>query len=67
MKELFKVFPIENSPGYMLSRMSGELNAILYRDFRASGFEITAQQWAVLSSLWEADRRENDKKPTQYI
>jgi DNA-binding MarR family transcriptional regulator len=55
MKELFKVFPIENSPGYMLSRMSGELNAILYRDFRASGFEITAQQWAVLSTLWEAD------------
>ena len=55
MNELFKVFPIENSPGYMINRMAGDLNALLYREFRSNGFEITAQQWSVLSTLWETD------------
>lgn len=55
MRNRFRIFPIENSPGYMLSRLTRELNAFLYREFRSHGFEITAQQWAVLSALWETD------------
>ena len=55
MKEKFSVFPIDNSPGFIINRLARELNACLYRAFHDSGFDITAQQWAVLNRLWEKE------------
>jgi len=55
MKNILKVFPLDNSPGYMINRLAREMNAYLYRSFRKKGFEITAQQWAVLNRLWEKE------------
>ena len=53
MKNISRVFPLDNSPGYIINKLARELNACLYRSFRKEGFEITAQQWAVLNRLWE--------------
>ena len=55
MKHYSKVYPLDNSPGYIINRLARELNACLYRAFRSKGFEITAQQWAVLNRLWEIE------------
>jgi DNA-binding MarR family transcriptional regulator len=55
MQENFSVFPIDNSPGFIINRLARELNACLYRAFRGGGFDITAQQWAVLNRLWEKE------------
>ena len=55
MKKISKVFPLDNSPGYMINSLAREMNACLYRSFREKGFEITAQQWAVLNRLWEME------------
>ena len=55
MKHYSKVYPLDNSPGYIINRLARELNACLYRAFRSKGFDITAQQWAVLNRLWEIE------------
>ena len=55
MKQISKVFPLDNSPGYMINSLAREMNACLYRSFREKGFEITSQQWAVLNRLWEME------------
>ena len=55
MKNISKVFSLDNSPGYMINSLVREMNAYLYRSFRKKGFEITAQQWAVLNRLWEKE------------
>ncbi len=55
MKNMLKVFPLDNSPGYIINSLAREMNAYLYRSFRKNGFEITAQQWAVLNRLWEKE------------
>ena len=55
MKQISKVFPLDNSPGYMINSLAREMNACLYRSFREKGFEITPQQWAVLNRLWEME------------
>ena len=55
MKQISKVFPLDNSPGYMINSLAREMNACLYRSFRENGFEITPQQWAVLNRLWEME------------
>ncbi|MDY6792937.1 MAG: MarR family transcriptional regulator [Thermodesulfobacteriota bacterium] len=55
MKKISKVFPLDNSPGYIINSLAREMNVCLYRSFREKGFEITAQQWAVLNRLWEME------------
>jgi len=55
MKSIAQVFPLDNSPGYIINKLARELNACLYRSFRNNGYEITAQQWAVLNRLWEIE------------
>ena len=55
MKQISKVFPLDNSPGYMINSLAREMNACLYRSFREKGFGITPQQWAVLNRLWEME------------
>ena len=50
---IFKAFPLENSPGYLINRLAAKMNAALHRAFKSAGYNITAQQWAVLNRLWE--------------
>ena len=65
MKNISKVFPLDNSPGYMINSLAREMNACLYRSFREKGFEITAQQWAVLNRLWEMEGLHQSKLAQQ--
>ncbi len=50
---VFKAYPLENSPGYLINQLAAKMNAVLQRAFRSAGYKITAQQWAVLNRLWE--------------
>ncbi|MCK5349357.1 MAG: MarR family transcriptional regulator [Desulfobacula sp.] len=65
MKKISKVFPLDNSPGYMINSLAREMNACLYRSFRKKGFEITAPQWAVLNRLWEMEGLHQSKLAQQ--
>jgi DNA-binding MarR family transcriptional regulator len=51
--KVFKAYPLENSPGYLINRLAAKMNAVLHRAFKSAGYNITAQQWAVLNRLWE--------------
>lgn len=55
MEYPFPIYPIDNSPGFIINRLAREINACLYREFRKQGHEITAQQWAVLSRIRECE------------
>ena len=50
---IFKAFPLENSPGYLINRLAAKMNAALHWAFKSAGCNITAQQWAALNRLWE--------------
>lgn len=52
---IFKAFPLDNSPGYLINRLAAKMNAVLHKAFKSAGFNVTAQQWAVLNRLWEED------------
>ena len=47
------VFPLDNSPGYIIHRVDMQMAVGLQRAFQAKGFNITPEQWGVLNSLWE--------------
>ncbi len=51
----FSVFPRNQSPGFVIYRASTCLKAGLNRAFQEHGFNVTPEQWAILSSLWELD------------
>jgi DNA-binding MarR family transcriptional regulator len=55
MKIEIKVFPLENSPGYVIYRSTTRMKAELSRAFRESGFDVTPEQWSVLNKLWEIE------------
>jgi DNA-binding MarR family transcriptional regulator len=55
MRLKFKVFPREQSPGYVIYSVASEMKAGLKRAFEAKGFSVTPEQWGVLSSLWEME------------
>ncbi|MDX2440849.1 MAG: MarR family transcriptional regulator [Desulfobacterales bacterium] len=65
MEKISRVFPLDNSPGYIINSLAREMNAFLYRSFREKGFEITAQQWAVLNRLWEMEGLHQSKLAQQ--
>jgi len=48
-------FPLDDSPGYILFRSAARMKAELLRAFRANGFDVTPEQWAVLNKLWEIE------------
>lgn len=50
-----QVFPIEKSPGRIVSRTHLLLKLGLARVFARAGFNITPEHWALLSLLWEKD------------
>lgn len=51
----FKVTPIENSPGFIIHHLDLLLKFGLHKAFHAEGINITAEQWAILASLWEEE------------
>ncbi len=53
MKMNLKVFPLENSPGYVIYRSITIMKVELLRAFRDKGFDVTPEQWSVLNKLWE--------------
>jgi DNA-binding MarR family transcriptional regulator len=55
MKPRLNVFPRTESPGFVICQTSMCLKAGLHRAFQSEGYDITPEQWTVLSSLWEAE------------
>lgn len=53
MKLKFSVFPRNQSPGFVIYRAASKLKLGLQRAFVANGFNITPEQWGVMSALWE--------------
>ena len=55
MKIKLNVFPLDNSHGYVIHRLDVQMALGLHHAFKAKGFDITPEQWGVLSRLWEGD------------
>jgi DNA-binding MarR family transcriptional regulator len=55
MKLRLNVFPRTASPGFVICQTSTCLKASLHRAFQSEGFDVTPEQWTVLSALWEAE------------
>jgi len=51
----FKVPPIENSPGFIVHQLDLRLKLGLHKAFQAEGINMTVEQWAILSCLWEEE------------
>ena len=49
------VFPLDNSPGYIIHRLDKQMSLGLQHAFQAKGFNITTEQWGVLNRLWEIE------------
>ncbi|MFC1974838.1 MarR family winged helix-turn-helix transcriptional regulator [Chloroflexota bacterium] len=48
-------FNFDDSFGYLINRTAKRLKFELHSAFKANGYNITAEQWAVLNRLWEKD------------
>ena len=46
-------FKLENAVGYAVNLAALRLKVELHRAFRAEGFNLTPEHWAVLNCLWE--------------
>ncbi len=55
MKLNLSVFPIDNSLGYIIHQSYRRMAVGLQRAFQAKGYDITPEQWSVLSRLWEIE------------
>ena len=55
MKLSYTVFPLDNSPGFLIYKTATMMKAELSRAFHAAGFSVTPEQWAVLNRLWESE------------
>ncbi|MBW1771833.1 MAG: MarR family transcriptional regulator [Deltaproteobacteria bacterium] len=51
----FSVFPVDNSPGFIVHLLDTQMKAGLKRAFQSKGYNITPEQWGVLSRLWVKD------------
>lgn len=49
------VFPLDGSPGFLIYKTAVKMKASLTRAFQSEGFDVTPEQWAVLSRLWECE------------
>jgi len=47
------VFPLDNSPGFIIHLLDMQMALGLQHAFQAKGFNITPEQWGVLNRLWE--------------
>lgn len=50
-----KILPIENSPGFIIHNLDLLLKFGLHKAFQAERINITAEQWAILASLWQEE------------
>ena len=48
-------FKFDDSIGFLVNRAAIRLKNELWQAFKANGFDITPEQWAVLNCLWEED------------
>ena len=48
-------FKFDDSIGFLVNRAAIRLKNELWQAFKANGFNITPEQWAVLNCLWEED------------
>ena len=48
-------FKFDDSMGFVINRAAIRLKNELWQGFRAAGFDITPEQWAILNCLWEKD------------
>ena len=46
-------YQVEDSLGFLVSRANRALFNSLSRNFSAAGFDVTPEQWGLLSLLWE--------------
>lgn len=51
----FDIFPIDNSPGFIIHHLDLLLKLGLHKAFQAEGINITAEQWGILATLWERE------------
>jgi len=55
MKLKPNIFPRIESPGFLIYRTATQMKVGLLRAFQEKGFNVTPEQWTVLSSLWEGE------------
>jgi DNA-binding MarR family transcriptional regulator len=48
-------YQINDSLGFIIYRTALALKAALQRCFKENGYEITAEQWAIIRHLWEEE------------
>jgi len=48
-------FTLDDSFGYLINRTAQRLKYALQQGFKAKGYDITPEQWAVLNRLWEEE------------
>ncbi|HMQ53132.1 MAG TPA: MarR family transcriptional regulator [Anaerolineae bacterium] len=48
-------FSLDTSLGFVINRTAQRLKLELQHAFKAQGYDITPEQWAVLSRLWEQE------------
>jgi len=53
MEKELSVFPLDNSPGYIIHQLDMQMSLSLQHAFQAKRFNITPEQWGVLNRLWE--------------
>lgn len=49
------VFPVDDSPGFIVHLLDTQMKSGLRRAFQSRGYNITPEQWGVLSRLWIKD------------
>ena len=53
MKPVISIFPRNQSLGFVICRAAGAGTSL--EEIRDKGFNLTSEQWTVLSSLWECE------------
>lgn len=48
-------FKLERAIGYVVNRAALRMKAELQRAFRAKGYDLTTEHWAVMNCLWEKE------------
>lgn len=51
----FNVFPLDDSPGFIIHLLDTQMKAALQRAFQSNGFDLTPEQWGLLNRLWETE------------
>mgnify|MGYP001555868743 CR=1 FL=1 len=60
-------FRLENAIGFLVNRAAMKLKNEILRNFKAHGYDITTEQWAVLASLWEKEDRTQSEIADQLV